>query len=52
MTIEELFKLAAEYLVKGDEDAVIEILEVIHLLRRFEASEAVRAARIGLPAEE
>lgn len=51
MTIEELFKLAADYLVKGDEDALMEILEVIHVLRRFEASEAVRVAKIGQPTE-
>lgn len=49
MTIEELFELAGIYLLKGDEDAVVEILEVIHVLRRFETSEAVRAAGIGKP---
>ena len=52
MNVEELFELAGKYLVAGDEDAVIEILELIHVIKGFQASEAVRAARIGLPVED
>lgn len=49
MTKEELWEKAGKYLTEGDAEAVIECVELIMELEKFENCEAVRAAGIGRP---